>query len=69
MKPEHMSTINKIMHNYHRQDRQGNNRTVSIKAGNPMQMPAVGFSSPNFSCMKVRCLVLDSWDVAIVHGE
>lgn len=57
------------MHNYHRQDRQRNSRTVSIKAGNPMQMPAVGFSSPNFSCMKVTCLVLDSWDVAIVHGE
>lgn len=60
LKPEHMSTINKIMYSYHKQDRQRNNRTVSIKTGNLTGTPEVRFSSPNFSCIKVRHSDLDT---------
>lgn len=57
------------MYSYHRQDRQRNNRTVSIKTGNPVATLEVGFSSPNFDCIKVRHSVLDTWAVATVRGE
>jgi len=57
-----MSRINQITYSYHRQDRidnrQRNNKAISIKTVNPMQTPVVGFISPNFSCVKVRHSVL-----------
>lgn len=42
---------------------------ILIKTVNPMQMPVVGFISPNFSCIKIRHLVLDIQALGIVHRE